>query len=87
MEVLGPKCNEHSGTSPPRARKPRPQSSALRLCRPPLRFALSTSAVALVRGVGILLSLRVLPPPSPLHKKQQPIQGGSNDEQESNHYR
>ena len=36
---------------PSRAYKPSPQSSALRLCRPPLHYALSTS----FRGFGIIL--------------------------------
>ena len=49
------------GSSAPRARKPFPQSSALRLCRPPLRFALSTPLCSVTR-VGIPLSLRLLPP-------------------------
>ena len=49
------------GGQPPRARKPLPQSSALRLCRPPLRFALSTPPCSVTR-VGIPLSLQLLPP-------------------------
>ena len=38
------------GSSAPRARKPCPQSSALRLCRPPLRSALSHSRSAPCKG-------------------------------------
>ena len=49
------------GSSAPRARKPCPQSSALRLCRPPLRFALSTTPCSVTR-VGRPLSLQLLPP-------------------------
>ena len=49
------------GSSAPRARKPLPQSSALRLCRPPLRSALSTPPCSVAR-VGIPLSLQLLPP-------------------------
>ena len=49
------------GGQPPRARKPYPQSSALRLCRPPLRFALSTAPCSVTR-VGRPLSLPLLPP-------------------------
>src|SRR5277367_2958831 len=45
----------------PRARKESPQASALRLCSPPLRFALSAS----LQGWAIPLSLHLLPPPSP----------------------
>jgi hypothetical protein len=58
-----PKSNGQTpkGSSAPRARKPCPQSSALRLCRPPLRFALSTPLRSIAR-VGIPLSLQLLPP-------------------------
>ena len=38
------------GSSAPRARKGFPQASALRLCSPPLRSALSTPAVASFQG-------------------------------------
>ena len=40
------------GALPPRARKQSPQASALRLCSPPLRFALSTYRCAHVARLG-----------------------------------
>ena len=53
------------GSSAPRARKGFPQSSALRLCRPPLRFALSTLAIASFQGWGYPSPCACYPPPSP----------------------
>src|ERR1700679_198558 len=42
-----------------------PQSSALRLCRPPLRSALSTSAPLSLQGWGYPSACTCYPPPSP----------------------
>ena len=49
------------GASPLAPDKPRPQSSALRLCRPPLRSALSIPLRCIAR-VGRPLGLQLLPP-------------------------
>src|SRR5579863_3867774 len=97
MQVLGLFCNEsakYTQRCPTRARKPLPQSSALRLCRPPLRSALSTCRFAHVPSVGIPLSLHLLPPafarrrsacmykppPDLRAKSSTTAQGGSNHE-------
>ena len=42
-----------------------PQSSALRLCRPPLRYALSTPAALPLQGWGYPSACSCYPPPSP----------------------
>src|SRR5271168_691415 len=50
------------GSSAPRARKEFPQASALRLCSPPLCYALSTPAALRSEGWEIPLTLQLLPP-------------------------
>src|SRR5271170_5450876 len=54
------------GSAPIARRKGSPQSSALRLCRPPLRFALSVPPAAPSPRVGDSPPhCALLPPPSP----------------------
>src|SRR5271155_5683494 len=72
------------GAAPITRRKGSPQSSALRLCRPPLRFALSVPPAAPSPRVGDTPPrCALLPPPSPggvrhvgtchaWHEKQRP---------------
>ena len=71
------------GAAPIARRKGSPQSSALRLCRPPLRFALSAPASPPLQGWGDPSPCTLLPPPSPggvrhvgtchaWHEKQRP---------------
>src|SRR5665213_4264605 len=51
--------------SAPRARKGCPQASALRLCSPPLRYALSTPASLRFKGGRSPSPCSCYPPPSP----------------------
>src|SRR5580658_8553912 len=53
------------GSAPIARHKGLPQSSALRLCRPPLRFALSAPASPPLQGWGDPSPCTLLPPPSP----------------------
>src|SRR5260370_12499752 len=79
-------------SSAPRARKGFPQASALRLCSPPLRSALSTPASLRSKGGRSPSPCACYPPPSPggvrhVCTRRRPIQrpvrqpkGGSTDE-------
>src|SRR6185312_3557739 len=67
-------------SSAPRARKGFPQASALRLCSPPLRSALSTSASLRFKGGRSPSPCACYPPPSPggvrhVCTRRRPIQG------------
>src|ERR1700733_15659964 len=67
-------------SSAPRARKGCPQASALRLCSPPLRSALSTPASLRFKGGRSPSPCACYPPPSPggvrhVCTRRRPIQG------------